>query len=136
MLAKEGKKVIVLERNDRLGGCIRTEELFPGFTHDVLSSSYPLFVTSPAYEALSEDLHAAGLEFANTSLPTAVLTEEGRSLIMSTDEAETRTGMFTTQRIDDQLLFEIPEAMLGQDQLLVIEIAETALGIGYGGQAI
>lgn len=54
LLAKAGKKVIVLERNDRLGGCIRTEELFPGFTHDVLSSSYPLFVTSPAYEALRE----------------------------------------------------------------------------------
>ena len=89
MLAKAGKRVVVLERNDRLGGCIRTEELFPGFTHDVLSSSYPLFVASPAYEALGEDLHAAGLEFANTEFPTAVLTEDGRSLIMSTDDVET-----------------------------------------------
>jgi len=53
-----------------------------------------------------------------------------------TSEAETRTGMFTTHKIGDQLLFEIPPEMLGQDQLLVIEIAETALGIGYGGQAI
>ncbi|HAC07390.1 MAG TPA: hypothetical protein DCF71_16205 [Gemmatimonadetes bacterium] len=53
-----------------------------------------------------------------------------------TDEAETRTGMFTTHKIGDKLLFEIPAEMLGQDQLLVIEIAETALGIGYGGQSI
>ena len=53
-----------------------------------------------------------------------------------TSEAETRSGMFTTHMIDEQLLFEIPPEMLGQDQLLVIEIAETALGIGYGGQAI
>ncbi len=89
MLAKAGKRVVVLERNDRLGGCIRSEELFPGFTHDVLSSSYPLFVASPAYEALGEDLHAAGLEFANTEYPTAVLTEDGRSLVMSTDETDT-----------------------------------------------
>lgn len=97
LLAKAGKKVIVLERNDRLGGCIRTEELFPGFTHDVLSSSYPLFVTSPAYEALGEDLHAAGLEFANTNLPTAVLTEDGRSLIMSTDGADTSRRLDAAQ---------------------------------------
>jgi hypothetical protein len=53
-----------------------------------------------------------------------------------TADAETRTGMFTTHKIGDRLLFEIPQAMLGQDQLLVIEIAETALGIGYGGQSI
>jgi hypothetical protein len=53
-----------------------------------------------------------------------------------TEDAETRRGMFATHQIDDQLLFEIPEAMLGKDQLLVVEIAETALGIGYGGQAI
>ena len=29
LLAVRGKRVLVLERNDRLGGCIRTEELFP-----------------------------------------------------------------------------------------------------------
>ena len=89
MLTKAGKRVVVLERNDRIGGCIRTEELFPGYTHDILSSSYPLFVAGPGYEALGPDLHAAGLEFANTDLPTAVVTEDGRSLIMSTDGEET-----------------------------------------------
>ena len=80
MLAKAGKRVVVLERNDRLGGCIRTDELFPGYTHDILSSSYPLFVAGPGYEALGPDLHAAGLEFANTDLPTAIVTDDGRSL--------------------------------------------------------
>lgn len=91
LLARGGKSVVVLERNDRLGGCIRTEELFPGFTHDIMSSSYPLFVTSPAYETLGDELHAAGLEFANTTYPTAVLTEDGDNLILSTDPEETRT---------------------------------------------
>lgn len=89
VLARDGRSVVVLERNDRLGGCIRAEELFPGFTHDILSSSYPLFVASPAYEELGDELHAAGLEFANSRLPTAVLTEDGDSLIMSTDPDET-----------------------------------------------
>jgi phytoene dehydrogenase-like protein len=89
LLGKAGKRVVVLERNDRIGGCIRAEELFPGFTHDILSSSYPLFTAGPGYEALGGDLHGAGLEFANTDLPTALLTNDGRSLIMSTDGEET-----------------------------------------------
>ncbi len=44
--------------------------------------------------------------------------------------------MLTTHMIGEKLLFEIPEEMLGKDQFLVIEIAGTALGIGYGGQSI
>jgi len=90
LLSKAGKRVVVLERNDRIGGCIRTEELFPGYTHDILSSSYPLFTSGPGYAALGSDLHAAGLEFANTDTPTALLTNDGQSLIMSTDGEETR----------------------------------------------
>ncbi len=90
MLAGAGKSVIVLEREDVAGGCIRSEELFPGYTHDVLSSWYPLFMASPAYEALGPALHQAGLEFASTDNYTGVLTEAGESLVLSSDEAETR----------------------------------------------
>ena len=64
LLAKRGKRVTVLERNDRLGGCIRTEELFPGYRHDILSQWYPLFVGSPGYAELRSSLEAAGLQFA------------------------------------------------------------------------
>ena len=90
MLARSGESVTILERNDRIGGCIRSEDLFTGFTHDLLSSSYPLFVSSPAYELLGAELHEAGLEFANTTMPTAIVTDQGESLIMSTDPDETR----------------------------------------------
>ncbi|HEX6219482.1 MAG TPA: FAD-dependent oxidoreductase, partial [Acidimicrobiia bacterium] len=38
MLARAGHSVAVLERSSRLGGCMRAEELFPGYTHEVLSS--------------------------------------------------------------------------------------------------
>lgn len=90
LLAKAGKSVAVIERNDRIGGCIRSEELFAGFTHDIMSSSYPLFVSSPAYADLGDDLQLGGLEFANTNLPTGVVLESGESLILSTDSDETR----------------------------------------------
>ncbi len=43
LLAKEGWRVCVLERNDWLGGAIRTVDglTAPGFTHEVFSSWHP-----------------------------------------------------------------------------------------------
>lgn len=85
LLAKKGKSVCVLERNAVLGGCIRTEECtVPGFTHDMLSGFYPLFVTSPGYAELQADLEANGLSFAHSDCPTGVLLPDGRALTLRT----------------------------------------------------
>lgn len=97
LLAKAGNDVVVLERNNTLGGCIRTEELFPGYTHDVLSSWYPLFVASPAYEELGSDLHDAGLEFSTTENYTGVLTDDGRSLVLNIDDDVTSRRLNAVQ---------------------------------------
>ncbi len=88
ILAKRGRSVSVLERNDRIGGCIRSEEITaPGFTHDVMAATFVLFKTSPAYTALAEDLHQRGLVFCDSTSPTGVLLADGRHLIFhqSTD---------------------------------------------------
>ena len=53
-----------------------------------------------------------------------------------TSAATTRAGLFKVHRIGSRLLFEIPRDQLDHDQLLVTEIAQTTLGVGYGGQAI
>ncbi|MGD8322086.1 MAG: DUF5118 domain-containing protein, partial [Gemmatimonadota bacterium] len=53
-----------------------------------------------------------------------------------TSEAESRPGMFATHRIGEKLYFEIPRDQLDKDELLVVEIAKTVLGSGYGGQAV
>ena len=83
MLAKKGYKVLVLERNDRPGGCIRTEECtLPGFIHDVLSCWHPLFVTSPGYAALRADLESHGLRYCNTDAPTAAVLPDGRHFVL------------------------------------------------------
>ena len=43
LLAKAGWDVLVLERNDWFGGCIRTAEITaPGYKHDVFSGWHPL----------------------------------------------------------------------------------------------
>ncbi len=84
LLAKKGHKVVVLERNPRPGGCIRTEEItLPGFKHEVFSAVHPLVVSSPAYAELGNDLHRHGMEYCNNDSPTGVVTEDNRSLILS-----------------------------------------------------
>lgn len=88
ILGKRGKKVCVLERNAMLGGCIRTEELtVPGFRHDTLSTLYPLFVTSPHFPMLKDDLARFGAEFLNSDRPTAVVLPDNRALVFTTSRA-------------------------------------------------
>jgi phytoene dehydrogenase-like protein len=85
LLAKAGWSVCVLERNDWLGGAIRTAEITePGFVHEVLASWHPLFSGSAAYAELKDDLEARGLEYLNTELPTATLFPDGESAFLTT----------------------------------------------------
>ncbi len=94
LLARKGRKVLVLERNDLLGGCIRTEELtLPGFLHDTLSTAHPLFMVGPAFAALGKDLQERGLEYCNTSLPTAAVCSNGQHLALSTSRADNMRRM-------------------------------------------
>ncbi|MZQ86554.1 FAD-dependent oxidoreductase [Paenibacillus sp. 5J-6] len=83
-LTRAGRSVLVLEKNDRPGGFVRTEELtLPGFKHDVYAAAHPLFTTGPAYAELREDLEARGLRYVNTDLPTGVSMEDGRTAVLS-----------------------------------------------------
>ena len=90
LISKSGQKVLVLERNEHLGGAIKTvtDATLPGFTHELLSSWHPLFVGGPAYAELKEDLDERGLVYLNTDKPTGVVCKDG-SAILSTDLAET-----------------------------------------------
>lgn len=89
LLAGKGARVQVLERNDRIGGAIRSDEATaPGFVHDVMATTFVLFVTSPAFAALAADLARHGLAFANSPKPTGVLMPDGRALVLGRDRAE------------------------------------------------
>jgi phytoene dehydrogenase-like protein len=88
LLGKKGKKVLILERNDRIGGCLRTEEITaPGYVHDIMATTMVLFVTSPAYGVIGKDLEARGLAFAHADLPTGVLQPDGSHVVFSKDRA-------------------------------------------------
>jgi phytoene dehydrogenase-like protein len=88
LLARGGWSVRVLEREEELGGCIRTAELSePGYLHDVFSAWHPLWVGGAAHAELGDELAQRGLEYLNTEQPTATLTPEGEAtfLLRSTD---------------------------------------------------
>lgn len=105
MLGRKGRKVLLLERNDAAGGCIRTEEITePGFVHDVMATTFVLFTTSPAYGVLGKDLERHGLHFANTDDATGVLFPDGRSLVLSRDRAR-NVAAFASAHADDGAAF-------------------------------
>jgi len=88
LLSRKGDRVLVLEREDRIGGCMVTDQVtLPGFHHDVMAATFVLFLTSPAYAALAEDLASHGLEFCHAARPTAVLRPDGSALVLTTDRA-------------------------------------------------
>ena len=88
LLAKGGWSVCVLERNDWLGGAIKTAEITePGFQHDVFSAWHPLWVGGAAHAQLGEELAGHGLEYLNTDYPTATIYPDGEAafLLRSTE---------------------------------------------------
>jgi phytoene dehydrogenase-like protein len=95
LLARAGWDVCVLERNDWLGGAIKTAEVTaPGFRHDVFSAWHPLWVGGRAHALLGDDLRRHGLEYLNTELPTATAFPDGGSafLLRSAEANATELG--------------------------------------------
>src|SRR5271170_4835342 len=114
-LGRNGHKVLVLERNDRIGGCIRTEEITaPGFVHDVMATTFVLFLTSPAYAELGPELEKRGLAFAHTSTPTAVLLPDGRHAILAMDR-KTNVAAFDKLAPGDGARFDADISRVGAD---------------------
>jgi phytoene dehydrogenase-like protein len=86
LLGQKGKRVLVLERENVAGGCMRTEAATaPGYLHDVMATTFVLFITSPAFGKLGADLAKHGLDFAHIGQPTGVLLPDGRSLVLMMD---------------------------------------------------
>ena len=89
MLALKGDKVLLLERAAVAGGCLRSAEItLPGFTHDVMATTFVLFMTGPAGAALGPHLARHGFEYCHSPHPTAVLRPDGSSLVLGMNRAQ------------------------------------------------
>ena len=90
-VARAGMSVLVLERNDRVGGAVVSGEATrPGFVHDLFATNQNLFLGSPAFAELGEDLARHGLRFATTDRPYSNVFPDGRSLRVYQDADRTR----------------------------------------------
>ena len=53
-----------------------------------------------------------------------------------TEDAKSDDGIFKIHRIKEKVYFEIPKNTLGKEFVLVMRIAKTTNGVGYGGQKL
>jgi phytoene dehydrogenase-like protein len=89
-LARAGWTVLVLERAAAPGGAVRSAELTrPGFVHDLFATNLNLFLGSPVFAELGDELARHGLAFASSPRPFANLFPDGRSLRVHQGSAET-----------------------------------------------
>ena len=118
LLAVRGKSVLVLERNDRLGGCIRTENLFTGYTHDLLSCWYSLFVGSPGYKELEPYLSKLGVEFAQCDYSTGLVQPDGQSIALKRDITQAAQQLDSLAPGDGAAFRRMAETLFTQDASL------------------
>jgi phytoene dehydrogenase-like protein len=80
-LAREGRSVLVVEREETIGGGMRSAQLTKrGFVHDVCSAIHPTAVGSPFFADLPLAEH--GLEFVHPPAPLAHPFDDGRALTL------------------------------------------------------
>lgn len=87
-LMRSGRRVLVVEASDTIGGGTKTEELtLPGFRHDVCSAMYPLGVGSPFFS----DLRVG--DWVQPDIPAAHPLGEGRVVTIARDLEATVDGL-------------------------------------------
>jgi phytoene dehydrogenase-like protein len=89
-LARAGWKVLVLERNERVGGAVMSGEVTrPGFVHDLYAMNQNLFLGSPVYAELKDDLERHGLRYKTSQKPYSNAFPDGSSLRVYSDQERT-----------------------------------------------
>jgi phytoene dehydrogenase-like protein len=80
-LARNGRRVAVLEAGDRVGGGTRSDEVtLPGFVHDLGSAIHPLGYASPFFATLPLEEH--GLEWIHPPAPLAHPLDDGTAAVL------------------------------------------------------
>jgi phytoene dehydrogenase-like protein len=81
-LAKAGKSVLVLEKNDQCGGGVVSINIAPGFIHDPHASGYYLCIASPAIQHDELELMSKfGLQWKTWEAGFGTIFDTGGSLI-------------------------------------------------------
>lgn len=85
-LAKAGKSVLVLEKNEQCGGGVVSINIAPGFTHDPHASGYYLCIASPTVQHDELGLMSKfGLRWTSWEAGFGTVFDSGETLIAHTD---------------------------------------------------
>ena len=88
-LATAGRKTLLIERADSVGGGTRTEELtLPGYMHDVCSAIHPSGVVSPFFTGINLDV-----EWVQPPIPVSHPLDGGRATALLRSVEETADGL-------------------------------------------
>lgn len=91
-LAQAGKRVLVYEANETIGGGSRSAELtLPGFIHDTCSAIHPLGIGSPYFKTLPLDKY--GLEWIQPSAPLAHVWDDATAVIIERNVKQTALNL-------------------------------------------
>jgi phytoene dehydrogenase-like protein len=91
-LARAGRRVVVFERSDVVGGGVRSAALtLPQFVHDTCSSVYPFGAASPFFRSLS--LPSLGVDWAHPPLAVAHPVDGAEAVAVSHSVADTAAGL-------------------------------------------
>lgn len=89
-LAEAGRRVLLVEAEETLGGGLRTEELtLPGFRHDVCATVVPLALASPAFRSLNI---ADDVDFAHPPVAAAHPLDGAPAALVLSDVDATAAG--------------------------------------------
>ncbi|MCX8526874.1 MAG: NAD(P)/FAD-dependent oxidoreductase [Candidatus Nanopelagicales bacterium] len=90
LLARKGRRVVVLESADVPGGAVRTEEVTaPGFRHDLFAMNLGLFAGGPVNAALGPALAEHGFALVPSARPFCSVFPDGTMLGVQADAAAT-----------------------------------------------
>jgi phytoene dehydrogenase-like protein len=91
-LARNGKRVAVLEGKSSIGGGARSAEItLPGFVHDLGSAIHPLGYASPFFRSLPLEEH--GLEWIHPGVPLAHPFDGGEAAVLERSLEATAAGL-------------------------------------------
>lgn len=100
-LAKQGKKVLVLEKETRPGGAAKSGEVAaPGFIHDLFSMNISLFLKSRFYSENQRELEANGFSPVYGPHPYASVFPDGHGLAINKDPAKTHRNIASYSAAD------------------------------------
>lgn len=94
LLSREGRRCIVLERNDTIGGATRSgEATLPGLVHDLYATNLNQFLVSPSYAELGDDMARHGFSVSTSAQPYANVFPGGTALRIYQDAARTERDL-------------------------------------------